>query len=242
MFEPKFSGGANWGVGAKLTSLCITALVVFTPSPTLASDANIHSDSAAASELALLRASYEPRARMLFIGVGPADSTQVAASVTVSRASDLVGTPLRTASRLRGNALVSTGPASLPKGMPLASARMTSSFGARVHPVLGNFRQHRGIDFAAQTGSPVMATADGIVGVADWNGGYGLFVALDHGNRVQTRYGHLSRLNVTAGQKVRKGDVIAYVGSTGRSTGPHLHYEVRVNGQAINPASLVQAK
>jgi murein DD-endopeptidase MepM/ murein hydrolase activator NlpD len=75
-----------------------------------------------------------------------------------------------------------------------------------------------------------------VVAEADWRGGYGLLVALDHGGGLQTRYGHMSRLAVSPGQRVRKGDVIGYVGSTGLSTGPHVHYEMRINGQAVNPA------
>ena len=91
------------------------------------------------------------------------------------------------------------------------------------------------MDLAAPYGSPIVATADGVIGTAGWSGGYGLLVAISHGDGVQTRYGHLSRLNVAAGQQVRRGDVIGFVGSTGESTGPHVHYEVRVNGTAIDP-------
>ncbi|HEX7952005.1 MAG TPA: M23 family metallopeptidase [Burkholderiales bacterium] len=123
----------------------------------------------------------------------------------------------------------------MPSRMPVAAYGLTSSFGFRQHPLLGVVRAHSGIDLAASSGSPIFATSDGRVGTADWRGGYGLFVALDHGGGVQTRYGHMSRLNVFPGQQVRKGDVIGFVGSTGLSTGPHLHYEVRLNGQAVNP-------
>ena len=91
------------------------------------------------------------------------------------------------------------------------------------------------------TGTPIRAAADGIVGRADWYSGYGLYVALEHGGNIETRYGHMSRLNVAAGQMVHKGDVIGYVGSTGRSTGPHLHYEVRIAGEAVNPVPYLQA-
>ena len=101
---------------------------------------------------------------------------------------------------------------------------------------------HSGVDLAASYGSPIVATSDGVIGTASWSGGYGLLVALDHGGGPQTRYGHMSRLNVLQGQSVRKGDVIGYVGSTGMATGPHLHYEIRVNGQAINPAAHLNAK
>ncbi|MFM7349777.1 MAG: M23 family metallopeptidase [Erythrobacter sp.] len=124
---------------------------------------------------------------------------------------------------------------SVPSRMPLEGATLTSNFGMRVHPVLGGRRQHTGIDLAAPTGTPVYATADGIVSRADWFGGYGLYISLEHGASMQTRYGHLSRLAVASGDAVKKGDLIGYVGSTGRSTGPHLHYEVRVDGLAVNP-------
>ena len=101
--------------------------------------------------------------------------------------------------------------------------------------VLGGRRAHKGVDLAMPAGSPIYATADGVISRADWFSGYGLYVAIEHGGELQTRYGHMSRLNVAAGQQVKKGDIIGYVGTTGRSTGPHLHYEVRVAGVAVNP-------
>ena len=124
---------------------------------------------------------------------------------------------------------------SVPSRMPLEGAALTSGFGMRTHPVLGGRRQHHGIDLAAPTGTPVYATADGIVGRADWYSSYGLYISINHGGAMETRYAHLSRLAVAAGDNVKKGDLIGYVGSTGRSTGPHLHYEVRVEGIAVNP-------
>lgn len=120
-------------------------------------------------------------------------------------------------------------------GMPVASRVVTSGFGLRRDPLHGGLRSHAGIDLAAPEGAPVVATADGTVSAANWAGGYGLLVAVEHGGGRDTRYAHLSRLNVAVGQRVRKGDVIGFVGSTGRSTGPHLHYETRVNGQALDP-------
>jgi murein DD-endopeptidase MepM/ murein hydrolase activator NlpD len=103
--------------------------------------------------------------------------------------------------------------------MPLEGASLTSGYGMRTHPVLGGRRQHAGIDLAAPTGTPVYATADGVVGRADWYSSYGLYIAIEHGAAMQTRYAHLSRLAVAAGDNVKKGDLIGYVGSTGRSTG-----------------------
>lgn len=124
---------------------------------------------------------------------------------------------------------------SVPSRMPLEGASLTSGFGMRTHPVLGGRRAHAGIDLAAPTGTPVYATADGIIGRADWFSSYGLYISINHGASMETRYAHLSRLAVAAGDSVKKGDLIGYVGSTGRSTGPHLHYEVRVDGLAVNP-------
>jgi len=124
---------------------------------------------------------------------------------------------------------------SVPSRMPVDSPAFTSSFGMRTHPILGGRRAHKGVDLAMPTGSPIYATADGVISRADWFSGYGLYVAIEHGGELQTRYGHMSRLNVEAGQQVKKGDIIGYVGSTGRSTGPHLHYEVRIAGEAVNP-------
>lgn len=123
----------------------------------------------------------------------------------------------------------------IPSRMPLNNSRLTSGYGMRNHPVLRKRRRHNGVDLAAPTGTPVYATADGVVGRADWFSSYGLYIAIDHGADLETRYAHLSKLAVAAGERVRKGDLIGYVGSTGRSTGPHLHYEVRMDGVAVNP-------
>jgi len=124
---------------------------------------------------------------------------------------------------------------SVPSRMPLEGAQLTSNYGMRTHPVLGGRRKHSGIDLAAPTGTPVYATANGVIGRADWFSSYGLYISINHGASMETRYAHLSRLAVAAGDNVKKGDLIGYVGSTGRSTGPHLHYEVRVDGLAVNP-------
>ncbi|WP_315443923.1 M23 family metallopeptidase [uncultured Selenomonas sp.] len=109
---------------------------------------------------------------------------------------------------------------------------VSSPYGLR----FGGSEFHQGVDIAAEIGTPIVATADGVVTAAGWNGGYGNMVDVDHGGGIVTRYGHASAVAVTVGQQVRRGQTIAYVGSTGRSTGPHLHYEVRVNGQPVNPA------
>ena len=124
---------------------------------------------------------------------------------------------------------------SVPSRMPLESASLTSGYGMRTHPVLGGRRSHNGVDLAAPTGTPVYATADGVVSRANWFSSYGKFISIEHGADMQTRFAHLSRIAVSAGERVKKGDLIGYVGSTGRSTGPHLHYEVRVAGKSVDP-------
>jgi murein DD-endopeptidase MepM/ murein hydrolase activator NlpD len=124
---------------------------------------------------------------------------------------------------------------SVPAGMPVGGVRMSSGYGMRNHPVLGGRRSHNGVDLAGPTGTPVYATADGIVGKAERFGSYGKYIQIEHGGEMETRFAHLSGYNVVAGQRVRKGDLIGYIGSTGRSTGPHLHYEVRIAGEPVDP-------
>jgi murein DD-endopeptidase MepM/ murein hydrolase activator NlpD len=118
------------------------------------------------------------------------------------------------------------------------SAQITSGFGLRRHPILGFARMHRGIDFGAAWGTPVRAAEDGAVVAAGWNGGYGRQVRLHHSERLETSYSHLSELAISAGDRVHKGQVIGYVGSSGLSTGPHLHFEAHRSGNAIDPRSL----
>jgi len=118
---------------------------------------------------------------------------------------------------------------------PLAVVRITSGFGMRLHPLLGYTRMHAGIDFGAPIGTPVYAAGDGVVEEARWAGGYGRWLKIRHNAQWETGYGHLSGWAVKPGQHVRQGQVVAYTGSTGESTGPHLHYEVILNGKKINP-------
>jgi murein DD-endopeptidase MepM/ murein hydrolase activator NlpD len=126
-----------------------------------------------------------------------------------------------------------------PKDMEMpVSGRLSSRFGPRFHPILGAHRMHKGVDVAAAYGAPIVAAADGRVISAGWRGGYGRQVALAHADGVQTTYSHMSRVAASAGAFVRQGQVIGYVGSTGLATGPHLHYEVRRNGQLVNPLSV----
>ncbi len=115
--------------------------------------------------------------------------------------------------------------------------QMASGYGYRVDPVYGTAKFHEGMDFASAIGTPVYATGDAVVESAKWHSGYGNLIILDHGYNYTTRYAHLSEIKVTAGQKVKRGDLIGKVGNTGKSTGAHLHYEVRYKGQPQNPVN-----
>ncbi|BBB31741.1 peptidase M23 [Thermotomaculum hydrothermale] len=116
---------------------------------------------------------------------------------------------------------------------------ITDGFGYRIDPFTGKRAFHKGIDISARRGTPVVAPADGIVTMAGKTKGYGNFVVINHQNNLETRYGHLRDIFVKRGQIVKRGDVIGTVGNTGRSTGPHLHFEVRVNGKAVNPRDYI---
>lgn len=129
----------------------------------------------------------------------------------------------------------------LPFANPAPNRKITSTFGNRIDPFFGKLAMHAGIDFRQKTGSDVKATGAGIVVHAGTSGGYGIMVEIDHGNGITTRYGHLSEVLVKEGDKVQSGDIIALSGSTGRSTGPHLHYEVRRNGNAVDPMRFLNA-
>jgi murein DD-endopeptidase MepM/ murein hydrolase activator NlpD len=126
-----------------------------------------------------------------------------------------------------------------PMGWPVRGW-ISSGFGPRASPFSGSETFHAGIDIANDFGSPVRATADGVVAFSGWEGGYGKLVVLDHGNGLRTLYGHNSALKVAVGQKVRRGTVLSLMGSTGESTGPHCHYEVRLHGTPVNPVKYLQ--
>ncbi len=129
---------------------------------------------------------------------------------------------------------------SLPHGSPTPGSRVSSHFGSRKDPFTGRHAVHGGLDFRAKRGTPVRATASGVVVKAGRKGGYGKLIEIDHGGGITTRYAHLSRIKVRKGQKIKRGAVIGKVGSTGRSTGPHLHYEVRRNKRVLNPIHYVR--
>ena len=137
--------------------------------------------------------------------------------------------------------MAGTSAIAVPSRKPIDAMKLSSAYGMRVHPVTGRLARHNGIDIPAPHGTPIYATADGTVGRAQRLGGYGLYVEVEHGNNIQTRYGHMSSYIVAAGQRVKKGDILGYVGSTGRSTGNHLHYEVRIAGTPVNPIPFVES-
>lgn len=123
---------------------------------------------------------------------------------------------------------------------PIDGARLSSRFGKRRHPVLGYTKMHRGVDFAAATGTPIYAAGDGVISFRGRKGGYGKYVGIRHAGGYHTAYAHMSRFKkgVTQGSRVRQGEVIGYVGTTGRSTGPHLHYEILASGRQVNPLTV----
>jgi murein DD-endopeptidase MepM/ murein hydrolase activator NlpD len=132
------------------------------------------------------------------------------------------------------------GAIAIPSVQPVEHLAFTSNFGIRSDPFRGTAKMHAGVDIPGPVGTPVYATADGYVDRAERAGGYGNLVEIDHGKGIQTRYGHLSKILVPDHTRVHRGQLIALIGSTGRSTGPHLHYEVRIDGHAVNPVPFLQ--
>ena len=134
------------------------------------------------------------------------------------------------------------GAIAVPSDKPVKTAEFTSGYGIRSDPFRGGAARHQGIDLAAPVGTPIYATADGVISEAGYNsGGYGNLIKVDHGRGIETRYGHLSRILVSAGQRITRGQLIGHMGSTGRSTGSHLHYEVRIDGRAVNPIPFMKS-
>tara|TARA_B100000963_G_scaffold251408_1_gene220268 strand:+ start:71 stop:1396 length:1326 start_codon:yes stop_codon:yes gene_type:complete len=118
---------------------------------------------------------------------------------------------------------------------PLNGARLSSGFGNRKHPILGFTKMHKGVDFAAPIGTPIFAAGDGIIEYSGWNGAYGKYIRIKHNGTFKTAYAHLSKIYKKKGTRIKQGDIIGTLGSTGRSTGPHLHYEILISGRQINP-------
>lgn len=134
-----------------------------------------------------------------------------------------------------------TGRVSIPSRKPVDSFKLTSQYGFRADPFAGRRARHKGLDMAGPIGTPIYATADGVVTHAGWDSGYGRLVKIQHAFGIETRYAHLSQVRVEVGQRVSRGDRIGDMGNSGRSTGPHLHYEIRVGGEAVNPMIYIRA-
>ena len=185
----------------------------------------------------------------LSFAANPAQANETATSVQITGAIQPGDTAAATGDREFGELFASwksmdatgvvsatpnqTARVAVPSGMPVGGVMLTSDYGLRNHPILGGRRNHKGVDLAGPTGTPVYATADGFVSKAERFSSYGNYIQIEHGGELQTRYAHLSGYAVAAGQMVKKGQLIGYIGSTGRSTGPHLHYEVRISGQPV---------
>lgn len=159
----------------------------------------------------------------------PASSTEASADL---RADQQFRTLFQSWKKMDG---VQKGVIAIPSVQPVEKLQFTSNFGIRSDPFRGTAAMHAGVDIPGPVGTPIYATADGIVDHAGWQGGYGNLVEINHGKGIATRYGHLSKVLVADGARVTRGQLIALMGSTGRSTGSHLHYEVRMVGHAVNP-------
>jgi murein DD-endopeptidase MepM/ murein hydrolase activator NlpD len=134
------------------------------------------------------------------------------------------------------------GAIAVPSDKPVKMGAFTSGYGVRSDPFKGSSAMHAGIDLSGAIGTPIYATADGMITTAEYNsGGYGNLIKINHGRGIETRYGHLSKMSVYAGQRVKRGEMIGRMGSTGRSTGSHLHYEVRIDGRAVNPVPFMKS-
>ena len=175
-------------------------------------------------------AAEEGRQKALLTDVRSKVKDYEAQIASLKKESDAIAALLRARQKAQAKAPTGKGVLAAP-----VNGAVTSTFGPRLHPIFGTMRNHTGIDYSATSGTPVRAAADGVVAVAGDRGGYGTTVIVDHGNTLATLYGHLSRAAVAEGASVTRGQVVGYAGSTGYSTGPHLHFEVRVNGNPVDP-------
>jgi len=210
-----------------------------------------HANSSASADIAApLRAAQAARVapsggdekfRNLFNSWQSLESSGVPALAAIADASGQAGLTTTSRGTTTLHAMVPMPAVSIPSRMPVEGVRLTSNYGMREHPVLGGRRAHKGIDLAGPVGTPVYATADGVVTHAGWDNGYGRLVKIKHDFGIETRYAHLSQLRVEVGQRVSRGDRIGDMGNSGRSTGTHLHYEVRLSGSPVNPMTFIKA-
>ena len=191
----------------------------------------IRAEEAAAQKAAAEKAAKEAAAKQQQAQASAAKASSTAKTVSTSSYSG--GTATYTATANTGTTIIGNGTFCLPAPQYV---RISSPFGYRIHPISHVRKLHTGIDFGAPAMSPAVAGADGTVIYAGWYNGYGNTVVISHGNGISTLYAHNTSLCVTKGQSVKRGQQIAYIGSTGNSTGPHCHFEVRINGTPVNPA------
>ncbi|HEV2759708.1 MAG TPA: peptidoglycan DD-metalloendopeptidase family protein, partial [Acidimicrobiales bacterium] len=182
------------------------------------------------------------RQRQAAAAEAAAAAARDATTTTTTAAPRVAGAPATTAPSRGGagtTAPAAAAPTKAPGRLltPVPGAPVTSPFGYRIHPIYGTSRLHTGIDYGADSGTPIRASADGVVVSAGWFGGYGNATIIDHGGGIATLYGHQSTISVSEGGRVTQGQTIGRVGCTGDCTGPHVHYEVRVNGDPVNPAN-----
>ncbi|MGH6614853.1 peptidoglycan DD-metalloendopeptidase family protein [Sphingomonas sp.] len=179
---------------------------------------------------------FAARAKMPAMG-GPFEAADSAEATAEARADVQFRSLFMTWKKLDS---LEQGVIAIPSVQPVEHLSFTSNYGVRSDPFRGTAAMHAGVDIPGPLGTPVYATADGIIGRAERAGGYGNLVEINHGKGIQTRYGHLSKILVAANTRVKRGQLIALMGSTGRSTGSHLHYEVRIDGHAVNPVPFLQ--
>ena len=192
---------------------------------------------AARAEQAMRQLGVDPRAVMASSGAamgGPLESLSSEGDGSLDPRFERLGLSLARMSALE------RGLDQIPQVMPADLNSISSGFGYRRDPFTGRAAQHRGLDFRAPHGSPILATADGRVSFVGWKSGYGKVVEIDHGGGMVTRYAHMSAFRTEVGENVSAGDLIGAIGSTGRSTGPHLHFEVRINGNPVNPRPFLE--
>ncbi len=194
----------------------------------------------AAATVRLLNARYAETASALRkLGINPA-RLAVGGPFEAANGGDATFKQLFTSWKKLDN--LADGAIAVPSEKPVRHADFTSGYGVRSDPFRGRAAMHAGIDLAGPIGTPIYATADGMVAEAEYNsGGYGNLIKLDHGRGIETRYGHLTTMGVRPGQRVTRGQMIGRMGSTGRSTGSHLHYEVRIDGRAVNPIPFMKS-
>ncbi len=206
----------------------------------------VETETAQLAELTLLRANAQDKARKLARiltkqGIRIPNASAIGGPLIELKSAahfsdhvDALDASLKTLDKVRRAAK------SLPHGNPVPGSRISSKYGRRHDPFTGKSAMHAGLDFKARTGSTIIATASGKIVKAGRNGGYGKMIEINHGGGITTRYAHLSRIKVRVGQHVSRGQLIGKVGSTGRSTGPHLHYEVRRKGRVLDPIHYVR--